>query len=199
MNFTGELSGGLRGELNFGGDGDTIDVNPIVTSGTNIATITVNAGTEEEVSYDLYAPDTLSWDNITDKPTLFSGSYNDLSNKPALNGSVINGNMFTNNYSMNEQRIGSWIDGKPLYQRTFYKQYVDSNDGLIETESNVDFKYVYGTFRRTEDNALIMLPFQSINIYCRLYAGYAEYGGILIETNMKGSVIVTAIYTKTTD
>lgn len=199
MNFSGTLAGGLSGEMNFGSDGDTIDVNPIVTSGTKIATLTVNAGTEEEVVYDLYAPDTLSWDDITDKPTLFSGSYGDLTNKPTLNGSVINGNMFTNNYSTNEQRIGTWIDGKPLYQRTFYKQYVDSNDGLIETESNVDFKYVYGTFRRTEDNALIMLPFQATSVYCRLYAEYTVYGGILLETNMIGSGIVTAIYTKTTD
>lgn len=119
MDFSGTLAGGLSGGMHFGGDGDSIDVTPILTSGTKIATITVNEGTEEEVSYDLYAPDTLSWDDITDKPTLFSGVYGDLSSKPTLDGNVINGNMFTHNYSTNEQRIGTWIDGNDLYQCTF--------------------------------------------------------------------------------
>lgn len=105
----------------------------------------------------------------------------------------------TVHYSTDEQVVGTWTDGKPLYQKTFSKQQVDSNDGLIPTESNLDFKYVYGTFRRTEDNALIMLPFQATSIYCRLYAEYSVYGGILLETNMSGSAIVTAIYTKITD
>ena len=119
MDFGGTLAGGLSGSMHFGSDGDTIDINPIVTSGTKIATFTVNAGTEDESVYDLYAPDTLSWDDITDKPTLFSGSYNDLTNKPTLNGSVINGNMFTNIFTTNERRVGTWIDGKAIYEKTF--------------------------------------------------------------------------------
>lgn len=118
MDFSGTLAGGLSGNMHFGGDGDSIDVTPILTSGTKIATITVNKGTEEEVSYDLYAPDTLSWDDITDKPTLFSGVYADLTNKPTLNGDTINGNMFTVKYSTTEKKIGTWIDGSDLWQIT---------------------------------------------------------------------------------
>ena len=115
MDFTGQLSGGLSGQLHFGGEGDTINVNPIITSGTKIATVTVNEGTDEEVNYDLYVPNTLSWNDITDKPQLFSGSYNDLSNKPTYNGEVISGNMYGINISNTPHIVGTWIDGKPIY------------------------------------------------------------------------------------
>lgn len=38
-----------------------------------------------------------------------------------------NGNGYPENYSLNEMRVGTWIDGKPLYKQTF-------NTGLIITD-----------------------------------------------------------------
>lgn len=118
MRFNGSVSGGVSGMMEILGEGDTISITPALSSGVEVATFKINEGTAEEETIKLYAPNSISWDNITNKPNLFSGSYGDLSNKPTLNGVVINGNMFTHNYSTSEQRVGSWIDGKPLYQKT---------------------------------------------------------------------------------
>lgn len=129
MKVTGSVAGSASGMLSIEGDGDKIDVTQVLTEGTKIATITINEGTPEEESVDLYAPEGFSgsWNDLTDKPDLFSGSYNDLTNKPTLNGNTINGNMFTENYSTTEKRVGTWVDGKPLYQKTFSFTVIGTN------------------------------------------------------------------------
>ena len=226
MDASIDFSGVLRGSIadgGGGGGGDSVIINPVVTSGTKIADVSVNgvdkdlycpnptqvSVTQEQqsgtkigsievngVEVDLYAPSPTQV-NVTQvqqsgtKIATIGINGVDTDIYAPEGGEVI--------YSTSERAIGVWIDGKPLYQRTFSKQQVNSSDGLIPTENDLDFKYVYGTFHRTEDNALIILPFQATTVYCRLYASYAVYGGILLETNMIGSVIVTAIYTKTTD
>jgi len=115
MDLGGNVIGSIAGSLHLEGEGDSIEVNPIVTSGTKIATITVNEGKPNEDSYDLYAPEA------------FSGAYNDLTGRPYLDGQIISGNMFTNNYSTNEVRVGTWLDGSPLY-----RNYIDlQNDVRI--------------------------------------------------------------------
>lgn len=187
MEFSGTLAGGLSGSMHFGSDGDTVDIDPIVTSGTKIATFTVNAGTEEEVSYDLYTPDTLSWDDITDKPTLFSGVYGDLSSKPTLDGNVINGNMFTHNYSTSERRVGTWIDGKPLYEKTFtfitdsniyyipnttYIKHLINISGYANKE-NYDFYIPYSD--GTDDISIAYIETNGIRIFTTNYFNGAEY------------------------
>ena len=168
MEFSGTLAGGLSGSMHFGSDGDTVDINPIVTSGTKIATFTVNAGTEEEVVYDLYTPDTLSWNDITDKPTLFSGSYNDLTNKPTLNGSVINGNMFTNVYSNNETRIGTWTDGKPLYRRVLISSLLNPEGLEVISNFNADTFFAESVWTIDSNNK---------HIYCPNYISMYNYQG----------------------
>jgi len=82
--------------------------------------------------------DITNWNNKSD----FSGSYNDLSNKPTIpsmetsrgtstaNGyaqSYING---LTTYSTSEKRIGTWTDGKPIYRKTFVGSY-NNNATLV--------------------------------------------------------------------
>lgn len=176
MDFNGTLAGGLSGSMHFGSDGDTIDINPIITSGTKIATFTVNAGTEEEVSYDLYTPDTLTWDNITDKPSFFSGSYGDLSNKPTLNGDVINGNMYGQKWDTTQDVIIGCCNGQPVYRRTYrnltLSQYIDLGNvpewdifnisGTIETSDEYESQYGF--------NEVLMIPnYLNNNYWFRIY------------------------------
>ena len=176
MDFSGTLAGGLSGSMHFGSDGDTIDINPILTSGTKIATFTVNAGTEEEVSYDLYAPDTLSWDDITDKPTLFSGVYGDLTNKPTLNGEMINGNMYGQKWDTTQDIIIGYCNEQPVYRRTYrnlsFTQYIDLGNvpewsifnmlGTIETNDEYEIENGF--------NEVLIIPnYLNGNYWFRIY------------------------------
>ena len=119
MDFTGSVAGSVAGMLHLSGDGDKIDITPILTSGTKIATFTINEGAEDEQDIDLYAPEGFSgsWNDLTDKPTLFSGVYGDLTGKPYVNGQLLNGSVYTENYSTDEQIIGTWVDGSILYRK----------------------------------------------------------------------------------
>lgn len=56
-----------------------------------------------------------------------TSNYNDLSNKPSINGVTLSGNKTSSDlgisgssitYSTSEQLIGKWVDGSNLYQKT---------------------------------------------------------------------------------
>lgn len=115
----------------------------------------------------------------------------------------------TENYTYTEQTIGTWVDGKPLYRKTFDLGTFDNTvNPLTEniTSLNVDsvcrlYGVTHGTFSST-------LPFiepyqlnQSINIFT-----YEDQGDMFIaarkaEASVHDGVacIVTLEYTKTTD
>lgn len=117
MRFNGSVSGGVSGMMEILGEGDTISITPALTSGVEVATFKINEGTSEEETIKLYAPEGFSgsWNDLTDKPTLFSGSYNDLSNKPTFNGTVFSGNVYGLDISDTPHIVGKWFDGKPIY------------------------------------------------------------------------------------
>lgn len=117
MRFNGSVSGGVSGMMEILGEGDTIEIIPALTSGVEVATFKINEGTAEEETIKLYAPEGFSgsWNDLTDKPDLFSGSYNDLTNRPTLNGNTITGNMYSLVISSTPHVVGTWIDGKPIY------------------------------------------------------------------------------------
>lgn len=200
MKVTGSVSGSASGLLSIEGDGDKIDVTQVLTEGTKIATITINEGTPEEESVDLYAPEGFSgsWNDLTDKPTLFSGSYNDLSNKPTYNGNTFTGNMFTYNFSTSEQRVGTWIDGKPLYQKTLTTL---SNTTLVNTDyrqiewdnepSNIDV-LVNAFISNESPNTAGLVRFAVDNDHIKGASYVSNY-------NFRANNIVTFLYTKSTD
>lgn len=220
MRFNGSVSGGVSGMMEILGEGDTINITPALTSGVEVATFKINEGTTEEETIKLYAPNTITWDNVTNKPNLFSGSYPDLSSKPTLNGETINGNMFTHNYSLNEQRVGTWIDGKPLYQKTFTKLLTNVNDyiDLISIDDiDIFMGVVQGVTRYSETsfNQDITIPYYSNpNYYMRIYyisnglsdlgTGYPDNQILFLESSNEGlryykNVTFTIQYTKSTD
>lgn len=130
---------------------------------------------------------TLQYTKKTDVPG--SGQYNTLG-------------VPTVHYSTDEQVIGTWIDGSTLYETTFHNVTVhNTGDTLIPTPSNWNVVKLDGYLGRSPDMEHIFLPFQASNIsssiYCRLYADYNVYGGILLESNIEGAATITARYTKT--
>lgn len=126
---------------------------------------------------------TLQYTKTTDAPG--SGQYNTLG-------------VPTVHYSTDEQVIGTWIDGSTLYETTFHNVTVhNTGDTLIPTPSNWNVVKLDGYLGRSPDMEHIFLPFQASSIYCRLYADYNVYGGILLESNIEGAATITARYTKT--
>ena len=211
MKVTGSVSGSASGLLSIEGDGDKIDVTQVLTEGTKIATITINEGTTEEESVDLYAPEGFSgsWNDLTDKPDLFSGSYNDLSNKPTYNGSAFSGNMFTFDFSTTEKVIGKWIDGKPLYARVFESGLI--NQDSSESQGTVDAKVIFAlcTWITDQNKANVYMP-SYISMYNYQGSG-TNYGCVTYDTsthelllfnnsrNTKNYIGAIVCYTKNSD
>lgn len=107
------------------------------------------------------------------------------------------------NYSTEEQRIGTWIDGKPIYQKTFEKQVTNvSATGSVDItseipitctikDSTVAFDYNYGGV----EYALVNSP----NVYYNR-GGNANYIRFAIGSGtLSGNITMIAVYTKTTD
>ena len=110
-------------------------------------------------------------------------------------------------YSTTEKIVGTWIDGKPIYQKTISKTHQMKNNGAwrFDVPSNVD-KFVDTTVNLilhidNNDIAIIMKPYyesdsnyimvNSDNLYIKR--------SILSENIYYTSEIITYQYTKTTD
>lgn len=169
MNITGSVIGRASGMLKLEGEGDKINITPIIESGTKIASVTINEGTPDEESIDLYAPEGFSGDynDLSNKPDLFSGAYGDLTGKPYVNGQLLNGSIYTENYSTDEQIIGKWIDNSILYMKTIYVDNlsigVNQSVNLLEI-SNINLKYSYGYINESTDTNTYIIP----EIGCRI-------------------------------
>lgn len=106
----------------------------------------------------------------------------------------------SNKYSTEEQIVGTWIDGKPLYQKTVIGSF--TNDCSLIYIGKVAVKSITGVINVTSGGS-IAIGF-SFNRTDSLYTG-ADYDFTTgnIEVFAKGwnisECIVTVQYTKTTD
>ena len=104
----------------------------------------------------------------------------------------------SNNYSFEEQRIGTWVDGKPLYQKTI-KVVPTNQESYFDLEvDNLDVCYVYDGYCVYDGVQYCMLDYLSqvccsiFNLKLNIYvAGDPGFRNI--------PYIVTIRYTKTTD
>lgn len=113
-------------------------------------------------------------------------------------------------YSTDEIRVGTWIDGKPLYQKTYnllsytYQQ-ANTEYKLVPIPSNADLFHCFiveGHWKTiTEANKTMSIP---INYYLSstnyMYAGI--YDGYIVSRvgyNSTVNISITIRYTKTTD
>ena len=143
-----ELQGNVAGLIKLlgGGEGSTVVVNPIIDSGNHIADISVDG-----VAYSIYSPEGFSgnYNDLSNKPTLAavasSGSYNDLSNKPSINGEPLQGDVTVSsedNYSTTEHVVCTWIDGRPLYEKSIQFGAISDQNysldlGLLSSEIDI--------------------------------------------------------------
>ena len=106
------------------------------------------------------------------------------------------------NYSTDEQVVGTWIDGKPLYQKTFTMtfnvadQWIEQNHGISNLDTVVEMKGV------VTDTTSPSANFYSADGY---YGGtrgkclFANGTTIQLYTNGGNKAYITMRYTKTTD
>lgn len=130
-----------------------------------------------------------------------SDSYS-TSTTDAYSANYVNG---LNTYSTDERRIGTWIDGKPLYQIT--KEYGElPNNALKQVAHNIsNIKRavdVRGYAYRSTDNISFTLPYAA-STSAQAIALYVDNTNITIVTGNDRSDLtecyVTIRYTKTTD
>lgn len=143
-------------------------------------------------------------DNSTDEITeVESAGLNQDSMDDVLNASI-SGNQVASNglvYSTEEQVVGKWVDGKPIYQKTFQlNTLVDGNVFLTGVDTLIDNEYVVIRTDGASQNSIGVTSNNEIQsgffIAKKADGGVAPYNrGSLLAS----SAIVTVRYTKTTD
>lgn len=106
-------------------------------------------------------------------------------------------------YSTSEKRIGTWIDGKPLYQKTWTGTMSADNSQTVEitfTSSYANPKNMYGNFAKADNSSINGIPFSNNTYY--VYINVNEYGLKLEKNNTSWEgrkYDITIQYTKPTD
>jgi hypothetical protein len=105
-------------------------------------------------------------------------------------------------YSLEEQVIGTWIDGKPLYQKTFVKNNINIGNGTTSFEIDLsdvsDVFYINGVIK--ESTHYFVLPWAGNRTTGIEY--HVEDHKIYMrstDTFSNANVYFTMQYTKTTD
>lgn len=110
-----------------------------------------------------------------------------------------------NVYSTEEQRIGIWIDGKPLYQKTIVQAIASSETTIPVGEENIaNIVGVEGTIYRTNDAAGQLLSTHTSDNYGSDVLYVIKSSSIVVIAgatlaSRKPVVYATIKYTKTTD
>lgn len=132
-----------------------------------------------------------------DKDTTYS-SYFNLQELQENNNTI--------NYSTNEQVIGTWVDGKPLYRKTYQISSISSsNADLVDIRSlNIETVVkLYGTLNSQANTGVYTYPmplYDSSSNYSVLFkSDYYIRGRASIGSGSFHSCYITIEYTKTTD
>lgn len=111
------------------------------------------------------------------------------------------------NFSQSEQVVGTWIDGKPLYQKTLIAN-ATSTSATTYTDTGVDnidtlFFNPCGTFKvqNTSNNVVAQSFYSSADDRLQIYyrSSSNEVSVLSIGSNFAGTIYITICYTKTTD
>ena len=194
---------GVVYEIEGGGGGSDVAVDPTITSGTKIADITVDGDTSS-----LYAPEV----------SLTYAEYMALTEQEKNNGTTYyitdmdagKVNIFAPViYSKYEKQIGTWIDDKPLYQKTMTYQFANANDVYYDFVPDVNAYVVnaIGLIDAGGGGYTRPIPIFYNNSVSSTHARFDEgspVNGVRLrrESGAWGAsptAIVTLQYTKTTD
>lgn len=120
-----------------------------------------------------------------------------------VNGKPVNDSLM-HSYSMNEQVVGKWTDGKPIYERTYNPTVTSADQTFAHGISNLG-TVVSITGMCTYNNQVewLSLPYVSTtSSYCITLSNVTSTTFRLIRGNGFSSIqnlYVTMQYTKTTD
>ena len=101
------------------------------------------------------------------------------------------------NYSTEEQVIGKWIDGKPLYRKTI-ETIVNNQNQAVSLDFSIDkLKKVEGGLDNGDQ--LIPFGFDADTNYCRVFIQKGNKTLYCMNSWGRGTLYITLEYTKTTD
>ena len=255
-----QLTGNVQGLIDLVGGGSEVEVTQVVSSGTKIATITVDdtptdlyapdAGSDVEVTQvvssgekiatitiddtptDIYAPEggsdvsvtqvissgekiaTINVDNVPTDIYAPEGGSDVSVTQVISSGEKIatitvddtSTDIYapTAHYSTNEKVIGTWIDGKPLYEKTVewsgtsYNNSVKINSGI--DSSNVKLREFVGVGYMHDNINELAIPYCNLTASQSLSINVAD--GIWLYNsgvNRIVKVVATIRYTKNSD
>ena len=107
-----------------------------------------------------------------------------------------------NTYSTNEIRIGTWIDGKPIYRKVYIENNPTTGEwAYINTDNTYNIKMYKGFYQRTNNrlDALSVGREDAMPLICTIRNNQIEYKIDSIYASGKISVYFILEYTKTTD
>lgn len=173
--------------------------NAALMSNINIANfnnITVSTNKELDLkSCLLYVVSGCVFTNFTIYPQLEKGLIvHDYTPNKDLDGSI--------NYTLIEQKIGKWINGKPLYRKTIdYGALPDTTSkDVLHNIDNLDIVVnVKGIGIRSSDKTSLPLPYASSNLSIELYINSKNISITTLSNRSAFNGYITLEYTKTTD
>lgn len=142
-----------------------------------------------------------AWSDITGKPfeSIGSGLSVNAGVLSATGGGSGGGGI---NYSTEEQVIGTWIDEKPLYKKTYIIEVGTIDHVRQDLDANMNIINVYGIAKSTSDNtdaSPINMVENTSNVYIKTRC-YSQQIHILVGSGLNNrTYYVTVEYTKTTD
>ena len=106
-------------------------------------------------------------------------------------------NNLNENYSTEEQVIGKWIDGKPLYRKTI-ETIVNNQYQAVSLDFSIDkLKKVEGGLDKGDQ--IIPFGFDADTNYCRVFIQKGNKTLYCMNSWGRGTLYITLEYTKTTD
>lgn len=143
-----------------------------------------------------------------------ASDYNDLENKPRVNGVELVGDMSIwqpKNFSTEEQNTGvKWIDDSYIYKKTYLLNTLTAGQDNIIPLNISNFKTLIKIFGNAKMQAMpnMPIPFISSNLPSYIINPYnidentslhIETGTIYRDKNSLSNITITILYTKTTD
>lgn len=107
-----------------------------------------------------------------------------------------------NTYSTDEIRIGTWIDGKPIYRKVYIENNPTTGEwAYINTDNTYNIKMYKGFYQRTNNrlDALSVGREDAMPLICSIRNNQIEYKIDSTYASGKISVYFILKYTKTTD
>lgn len=160
--------------------------------------VSVGGGTEDIIISDTQ-PTSEDWKLWIDKGEIGSQAseiVNEYSESTGLGYSANYVNKL-HTYSETEQRVGTWIDGKPVYRRSFQVSKTAAGQVTIMTIDNLDVIVSLQTYLKRTDT------YRSINNWGQQSTdygtSYVSSNILRFDSNYTGTLYGTVEYTKTTD